>query len=248
MYISTTASYQRLDASVRLKTALVIATFVIGLIADRYGGIAGQLAVGVWSWGLMFRLIATSPSQWRLPFFCCLVWATAGEMFLSLIWGLYTYRLGNIPFFIPPGHVLLFWLGLVYAPRLSRIFVASVPVAALGYAMYAISAGIDAVSIPLIGLFILCWLQPQGRPLYSLMLVISLALELYGTWIGNWVWHANVPYFDLSSTNPPVAAGSYYCMLDVLIGLSVRWIMSERAGAPGHMPAISTAPSIAHKS
>ena len=227
--MSVTISPRRVDTHLRLNTILVVATFVIGLTVDRYGGIAGQLAVSVWSWALMFRLIATSPQRWRVPFYSCLIWATVGEIFLSLVWGLYAYRLGNVPFFIPPGHVFLFWLGLVYAPRLSSLFVAAVPVAATGYAAYALATGFDTFSIPLIGLFVLCWMQPQGRRLYSLMLVISLALELYGTWMGSWVWQADVPYFDLSSNNPPIAAGSFYCVLDVLIGLSVRSVMSRRA-------------------
>jgi hypothetical protein len=29
--------------------------------------------------------------------------ATTGEMLLSLGWGQYTYRLGNVPMFVPPG-------------------------------------------------------------------------------------------------------------------------------------------------
>jgi len=230
---------QRINASVRLNAVLVVATFVIGLIVDRYSGFGGQLAVGAWCWALMLRLIATSPSQWRVPLYCCLIWATAGEIFLSLIWGLYTYRLGNIPFFIPPGHVFLFWLGLVYAPQLSRFFVGAVPLAAVAYGVYAIAAGIDTFSVPLIGLFLLCWLQPQGRRLYSLMLVMALMLELYATWIGNWVWHANVPHFDLSSSNPPIAAGSFYCMLDVLIGLSMRSIISRHANSPDQLPVVA---------
>ena len=85
---------QRINASVRLNTVLVVATFVIGLIVDRYSGFGGQLAVGAWCWVLMFRLIATSPSQWRVPLYCCLIWATAGEIFLSLVWG---------PVYLPPG-------------------------------------------------------------------------------------------------------------------------------------------------
>jgi class 3 adenylate cyclase len=227
-----------ITGTVRLNTLLVVATFVIGLVVDRYGGLAGQLALSVWSWSLMFRLIATSPSQWRVPFYCCLIWATAGEIFLSVVWGLYTYRLGNIPFFVPPGHVMLFWFGLVYAPRLSRLIVAAVPVAAVGYAVYAFGARFDTVSIPLVGLFLLCWLQPGGRRLYSLMLVISLMAELYGTWVGNWVWHADVPYFRLSSNNPPIASGSFYCILVVLIGLSVRSLMSQGADSPRNTSAI----------
>lgn len=219
-------------------TSLIVTTFVIGLIVDQAGGLAGQLVVSVWSWLLMLRLIAVSPSQWRISLYACLIWATAGEIFLSLVWGLYTYRLENIPFFIPPGHVFLFWLGIVFAPRLPALFVYIVPVAAISYAGYAFHTGIDTFSIPLVGLFVLCWWQPEGRRLYSLMLVMSVALELYGTWIGNWVWHADVPYFALSSSNPPIAAGSFYCMLDVLVGLTARSLLAARARSSGR-PAAS---------
>jgi len=211
-----------IDATTRLYAGLIIATFVIGLLVDRFWGLAGQLGVGVWSWLLMFRLIHTTPPRWRVPFYACLVWATAGEIFLSLVWGLYAYRLGNIPFFVPPGHVLLFWLGLVFAPRVSNLFVHGVAVAALSYAGYAFFTGFDAISIVLVGLFLLCWSQPEGRRLYSVMLVVSLILELYGTWVGNWIWQTSVPYFGLTSNNPPLAAGAFYCALDVLVVLTAR--------------------------
>jgi hypothetical protein len=225
------------DATTRRYTLLVISTFAIGLVVDQYGGLAGQLAVGAWSWALMLKLVSISPPQWRVSLYACLIWATAGEIFLSLVWGLYTYRLENIPFFIPPGHVFLFWLGINFAPRLSRLFVYAVPVAAIGYAVIALHSGFDTVSIALVGLFMLCWLQPEGRRLYSLMLVISLIVEMYGTWIGNWVWDADVPYFPLTSNNPPIAAGSFYCMLDVLVGLTARSLVAARAGASGGAPA-----------
>ena len=227
----------RVDAMPWRYASLVIATFVIGLVVDQVGGLAGQLAVSAWSWLLMLWLIAAGPSQWRIPMYACLIWATAGEIFLSLVWGLYTYRLENIPFFVPAGHVLLFWLGMVFAPRVSRLFVNGVPVAAIGYAGYAFITGFDTVSIPLVGLFVLCWLQPEGRRLYSLMLLVSLAVELYGTWMGNWCWRTDVPYFGLSSNNPPFAAGSFYCMLDVLVGLTARSILSARTGAKAKSPA-----------
>jgi hypothetical protein len=220
--VSDSREHTRIDATTWLYVAAVVATFTAGLLIDQYGGLIGQLSVSAWSWLLVLRLISASPAHWRSAFFACLVWATAGEIFLSLVWGLYTYRLGNIPFFIPPGHVFLFWLGMTFAPRLPAVFVYTIPVAAIGYAAYAFCQGFDTVSIPLVALFMLCWLQPQGRRLYSLMLVISLAVELYGTWLGNWAWHHEVNYFALNSANPPLAAGSFYCMLDVLVGLTVR--------------------------
>jgi hypothetical protein len=229
---------QAINATVRLNTFLIVATLVVGLIVDRHTGFAGQLFVGAWCWALMFRLIATSPSQWRVPFYCCLIWATVGEILLSLVWGLYTYRLGNIPFFIPPGHVFLFWLGLVYAPHLSRLFVGAVPAAAAVYAVYAFVEGFDTFSVPLVVAFLLFWLQPQERRLYSLMLIIALMVELYATWIGNWVWHADVPYFHFSSNNPPIAAGAFYCMLHVLVALSMRLIIIGHTRSSDQLPAI----------
>ncbi len=238
--MSDTFEHNRVDATTWLYTGLVVATFAIGLIADQYGGLAGQLAVSIWCWLLMLRLISVSPPQWRIAFYACLVWATAGEIFLSLIWGLYTYRLENIPFFIPPGHVFLFWLGVTFAPRLPRMFVIGVPLTAIGYAGYAFYRGVDTVSIPLVALFILCWLQPEGRRLYSLMLVISLIIELYGTWLGNWTWHREVPHFPMNSSNPPVAAGSFYCMLDVLVGLTVRSLHRSGVGASSPAPSPRT--------
>jgi len=245
--MESTFAHIRVDATTWRHTLLVIATFAIGLIVDQHGGLAGQLAVSIWSWGLMIRLVTTSPPQWKMSLYACLIWATAGEIFLSLVWGLYTYRLENIPFFIPPGHVFLFWLGIRFAPGLSRLFVYAVPVAAIGYAAYALHSGFDTVSIPLVGLFVMCWLQPEGRRLYSLMLVMSLAVELYGTWIGNWVWHADVPYFTLTSNNPPIVSGSFYCMLDVLVGLTARSFFGARAGASGKAPALNLAPGIVQR-
>ena len=231
--MNQTQGHIRIDARTWCYFGLVIATFVVGLLLDRFGGIAGQLAVSVWAWVLMFALIAASPSQWRLPFYACLVWSTAGEMFLSLVWGLYTYRLENIPFFVPPGHVMLFWIGLMFAPRIPQWFVQLVLIVAIAYAGYAFYFGFDTISIMLVGLFVLCWLQSGGRRLYSLMLVVSLLAELYGTWLGNWTWHRDVPYLGLSSNNPPLAAGGFYCVLDVLVVFTAWSLRPRSAGEAG---------------
>lgn len=228
------SQHTALSSQQRVTLTLIVTTFLLGLIIDQHAGLAGQLAVSVWTWGVFFWLLRTSPCEWRLPFYACLVWATAGEIFLSLVWGLYTYRLENIPLFIPPGHVLLFYLGLVLAPRVPRGFVVLVPAAAAGYAAFAWINGFDTISIPLTVLFMLCMMQAEGRRLYAVMFVASLMAEMYGTWIGNWVWHRDVPYLGLNSANPPLAAGALYCALDVLVGLTVRGLkqLPRMASAP----------------
>ena len=228
------SQHAALSTQHRVTLTLIILTFALGLIIDQHGGLGGQFLVAAWTWGVFFSLLRSSPREWRLPFFACLVWATAGEIFLSLVWGLYTYRLGNIPLFIPPGHVLLFYLGLVLAPRVPRAFDPLVSAAAVGYAVLAWIHGFDTISIPLIVLFILCMLQPARRRLYAVIFVVSLGLEVYGTWIGNWVWHRDVPYLGLNSWNPPLAAGAFYCALEVLTGVTARTLrrLHGRAAVP----------------
>jgi hypothetical protein len=219
---------------------LAVASLALGLVIDQYGGLTGQLLAGVWMWAVFFRLLKASPGEWRVPFYACLVWGAAGEMFLSLVWGLYTYRLENIPFFVPPGHVLLLWLGLILAPRAPRWLIVAVPLFATGYAVAAYWRGFDTFSILLIGMFVLCMLRQEGRALYAVMFVLSLGLELYGTWMGNWQWHPEVPHFGLTSFNPPLAVGGFYCALDVLVGMTAR---SLARGTGARVRPVSLEPS-----
>jgi len=97
---------------------LIVATLALGLVVDQHWAIWGQVAVSAVVWLLFRQVWHRSDESRRLPLVACLVFATFGEMFLSLVWGLYQYRLGNIPMFVPPGHVLLFFLGMQVSERL----------------------------------------------------------------------------------------------------------------------------------
>ena len=46
---------------------------------------------------------------------------------------------------------------------------------------------------------------------------LALALELYGTWLGNWTWSPQVPGIPLVTTNPPGIASAFYAVLDALV-------------------------------
>lgn len=197
--------------------AVIVATIVAGLLVDQGWAGPGQYVANAAAWLVFAALWLRSPASQRFALFACLAFATAGEIFLSLVWGLYEYRLGNIPLFVPPGHVLLFWLGTQLAQRLPAraewwVAAAMVPVIAL----FAFN-GRDTFGPLLFALFAAClWLSPSRR-LYAVMFVISLAMELYGTWLGNWTWARQVPWLGLVTDNPPVAAGAFYCVLDVLV-------------------------------
>lgn len=223
----------RVWSSTNGKLIVVVVALLTGAVADVYGGLIGQMAASAVMWCLALSLMRASPPDWRLALWACMIWATFGEIVLSLTWGLYAYRLGNIPFFVPPGHVLLFYVGMVLAPRVPRCLVIAVVLCAIGYAAVTWMTATDTLSMPLILVFFLCMIRPKDRQLYALMFVISLLVELYGTWLGNWSWRQDVRWTSLTAANPPIAAGAFYCTLDLLIGLTVRKLAKRiPAGAP----------------
>lgn len=197
--------------------ALIVATITLGLALDQFWAGHGQLAVNAVAWLVFIGLWARSPAGQRPVLLACLLFATVGEVFLSLVWGLYEYRLGNIPLFVPPGHVLLFVLGLGIAARLPER--SEWWIAALALPLVALFAwsGRDTLGPLLFALFLACLLLSPSRRLYATMFVLSLAMELYGTWLGNWTWSREVPWTGLRADNPPLAAGAFYCVLDLLV-------------------------------
>lgn len=153
----------------------------------------------------------------RTHLLLCVVYATAGEIFLSLIWGLYDYRLGNIPLFVPPGHALLFALGVTLAARLPDWITIAAPIAAMPLIAGLAWTGSDTLGPPLFTLLLISMTLSPARKLYAVMFLLALAMEIYGTALGNWRWHVDVPWLGLQTLNPPVAAGAFYCVLDFLV-------------------------------
>jgi hypothetical protein len=197
---------------------LVIATTILaGLPVDQHWARHGQAAVSIAAWAVCAMLWMRSEPRTRRALAACLVIATLGEAFLSLGWGVYRYRLGNIPLFVPPGHVLLFFLGTQIARRLPARGEWAVALLALPVVALFAWSGRDTLGPLLYALFVTClWLSPSRR-LYATMFVLSLVMELYGTWLGNWAWSPDVPWLGLTSANPPLAAGAFYCVLDLLV-------------------------------
>lgn len=218
-----------------LHSSLIVAALVIGLAADVRTDIVGQTIIAVLVWVLLLCFLARLPCATRYCLMACLTIATIGELVLSLAWGLYTYRLGNIPLFVPPGHVFLLLLGAAAAERISEKQ-AGVVVAGAGlYAAVAAAAGIDTFALLLLVVITAAWFTlPAHRRLYASTFLVSLAMELYGTWLGNWSWAREVPGIPFVTTNPPGTVGAFYCALDVLVILATFMILPNlrRRAAP----------------
>ena len=196
---------------------LIVITIAGGLLLDYHWLKYGQVVVSAATWLLCFGLFVRAGPRARPALAACLLFATAGEVFLSLAWGLYEYRLANIPLFVPPGHVLLFFLGTRIAARIPDRGEWWIALLAAPVVMLFAWQGRDTLGPLLYGLFLACMFLSPSRKLYATMFVLSLAMELYGTWIGNWVWARDVPGLGLTTLNPPIAAGAFYCVLDLLV-------------------------------
>jgi len=74
-----------------------------------------QWMLGLLTFAVLYLAALQAPKEQRLQVWICVGVATGFEIFGSLIWGVYRYRLHNVPLFVPPGHGLVYLFGLLAA-------------------------------------------------------------------------------------------------------------------------------------
>lgn len=199
---------------------IMLGVIVPGLALDMHAELPQQFAIGVAAWAAALAFVVGAPDQARTRMIACIGLATAGELFLSLVWGLYDYRLHNVPLFVPPGHLLLMLAGMQLARApLPESFAVATAALVVGWGAYAAWSGVSTLDACLAVVLIACLASARDaddRRLYAVMLWLALGLELYGTALGIWVWQPTERWFGLTSLNPPLAAGAFYCALDAL--------------------------------
>ena len=93
--------------------AAVLAAYIAGLLwVDRGVGYPTQLGLGALTWVVLAAALVRLPAARRAQALGVVAFATVGEVTGSLIWGVYSYRLHNLPLFIPPAHGLVYLAGL----------------------------------------------------------------------------------------------------------------------------------------
>ena len=198
--------------------ALAIAAVIaVGLAIDARGEPWSQPLVNAGIWLFLLYVAWRETPRMRVMLLACVAYSWAGEIALSPFGGLYAYRLSGVPFFVPPGHALLLTLGMILAAR-APTWLPGFVAAASGPVVLAFGiSGIDTSALLLYALFLGCVAWGPSPRLYAVMFVLSLAMEIYGVWLGNWGWSAEA--IGLTFNNPPLAAGTFYCVLDWLVGL-----------------------------
>ena len=105
----------------------------------RHAGPGVQLAIGALTWVVLAAACVPLASEQRLRVALVVVAATVGEVTGSLLWGVYSYRLENLPAYIPPGHGLVYLSGLGLASRCGATRTSSSALAAFVAAAWGIA-------------------------------------------------------------------------------------------------------------
>jgi hypothetical protein len=206
--------------------ALAGPAYLAALLAvDTQVGRGGQYALGALTWLVLVGALLPLPGLARAQALGVVLFATVGEVTGSLIWGVYRYRLHNLPLFVPPAHGLVYLTGYSLAHtrlvrRFPRPFVAVALAGALAWGALGLSGALGRVDA--IGFFGVCvfasfllLVRPRATVLAGVFCAVA-ALELYGTALGTWRWHAIVPGLGLPDGNPPSGAVSGYVIFDLV--------------------------------
>jgi hypothetical protein len=201
-------------------TGLALATLAVGIPVDAAGATWAQPLVSAASWAALLAVATLVEPAERRALGACVVLATLGELFLKDVWGLYEYRLGNLPLFIPPGHALVY----AAASRLSRVAPSRLAPAVVGafaaVVGYGAWQGYDTFGLLWFAAFVGYVSLSANPQLSATLFLFAFAIEAYGTALGGWRYYTVEPWFGLTTTNPPVWIGAIYCTLETLVRLA----------------------------
>jgi hypothetical protein len=190
-----------------------------GLWAESRVDATGQLLLGLFTVLVLAGVLALHTAQVQLQAVLVMSVATTAEVVGSLVWGLYTYRLENLPLFVPPGHALVYLGGVALAGLVTahaRWLVGAAVASVLAWGALGLGA-LPVVDVSgAIGCAVLASvLVATRRPVYAGVFFVVAALELYGTALGTWTWEAAVPGLGIPQGNPPSGVASGYVLFDV---------------------------------
>jgi hypothetical protein len=202
--------------------AMVLCVIASFLALDHFASPDEQLLLGAATWAILIASCASLGPEDRARALLVVIVATCAEVLGSIVLGAYTYRLENLPAFVPPGHGLVFLAGLRISQsepvrRHRRAFLGAVIaiVAAWGAAGLVLLGRTDALGAITGALLICVLLRGRSATLYAGVFLVVGFLEIYGTSVGAWHWAPTAPDTPLPTGNPPSGIAGIYVLFDV---------------------------------
>ncbi|NVK52720.1 MAG: hypothetical protein HWD85_07270 [Flavobacteriaceae bacterium] len=171
-------------------------------------------------------------SRYKSQMLYAVIIGVIGEYLFSIGLGMYTYRLGNIPHYVPPGHALVLVATIYfckesivkkYRKLLEKVFTVFILVYATLFLIFA--GDVFGFIMSLLVVFLLRN-KPRERLFYLSMYIVVAFLEIIGTNYGCWFWPETAydTFSFLKSANPPSGISLFYFLLD----LGSLWVYKQR--------------------
>ena len=149
----------------------------------------------------------------------------AGEFFLSIVLGMYHYRLENIPLWVGFGHSLIFASVhkiiripyiLKHHNRTLRTLITLIVIYATGWLF--LKNDLFGFITTLMFLLLLA-IEKKSQMFFTVMFIIVAYIELVGTATGTWQWpNILMGRFDsIPSANPPSGIAFFYFLFDYIV-------------------------------
>jgi hypothetical protein len=212
------------------------------LFADLDASVGQQYALGAATLALLIVLSRQVSAFNRQQIWVCVAVSTCIEVFATQLWGVYQYRHGNVPLYVPPGHglVCLFGLCATRSPAMVR-YGKWIVLAMLGLASAWAIAGLTLLPrwtgrLDVEGALFLPWfawllLRTERKTDYAATFFIASMIEIVGTIFHTWEWSPVLPYLEIPCGNPPSVAAGGYCWFSAIALALVTWWHSRRRQA-----------------
>ncbi|MDO6739209.1 hypothetical protein [Wenyingzhuangia sp. 2_MG-2023] len=146
-----------------------------------------------------------------------------GEHFFSRGLDMYTYRLENVPLYVPLGHAALYGRIFMFSKAsvvkknhksVEQVFAIFIALLSTVYLVFFKDVFGFVMTLCV---FLLLWKRPKHRLFFFSMYLLVAALEIGGTAFGCWKWPDTAfgMFSFLPSNNPPSGISLFYFLLDI---------------------------------
>lgn len=213
---------------------VILAWIPVTLWVDTWASVPGQVLLGLITTALLVVLTLAKPVIVRWQVAIVVVFATVIELVFSGWLGVYEYRLGAVPAYVPAGHGLVYLAALDFgdwrwAQRHARAWVRFTVVVVVVVAVYALLGTRHDVLGAFWAVCLLWFLRVGRAPLLFVgaFWVVSW-LEVLGTRWGVWTWQ---PYDTIVGWvpmgNPPSVAAGGYGWFDLVAVAGAGWLAAK---------------------
>lgn len=209
--------------------------FIVGLFLDSFYVVAitdnAQLYANILMLTVFAITIFKVNRRLKTQMIFAVIIGFVGEYLFSVLLGMYTYRLENVPHYIPFGHAFVYIAVLLFAKAASikKHHIKIEKFLAIFIFIYATVFLIlknDVFGFVMtIATLVILRNKPRERLFYLTMYISVVCLELIGTYYKCWWWPSTawsvIPF--LPSHNPPSGISLFYFLLD----LGTLWLYKQ---------------------